>query len=833
MTQLQGLTDQEAEIRRAQGLGNDVELQTSRSYGEIVRRNLFNFVHVVLFAIGGVFILMGRWGDAFNSAGLILINVTIGVVQEVRAKRKLDEIALLTRPKVTIVRSGEERTVDPSEIVQGDVVVIRPGDQLVVDGPILSGRVEIDESLLTGEADPVQKSAGEEVMSASICLSGTAMYEAVNVGSDSYAYQTAETARTFSVEKTPLQRQVDYLIRMLSLLAIYLLMLLFFASQIHPEIPFLRNVQVAAVLMGLIPVGIFFITIVSYALGAVRLLDQGALIQQTNAVESLANVDILCTDKTGTLTANRIEYRAAYALNGSVREEVEVALGDFAHSASVTNKTSEAILAALPGNTLPLADEVPFSSARKWSAEAFDTPARRGVYVLGALEMLAPYLDDTTGLAEQVSAFSEQGFRVLIFAVNQSVTVLYPDGEEPVLPELNALAILTFGDELRPHVRETLAGFRAAGVDLKIISGDNPETVAALAQQAGVGGEIQLVSGPQLAAMSEVEFDQAAEDASVFGRISPDQKEQLVDALRRNGHYVAMTGDGVNDVLSLKKANLGIAMESGSAATRGVADIVLLGDSFGALVPAFGEGQRIVNGMQGIIRLYLERIFTAAFLFVSAAVVGLGSPFVPSNMAMYALIVVTVPTILMALWAQPKQKVDMRISSALYFTLPAAFLGALIGLLFYTGGYFFVVNNWANYDITPAQIQAFEDQLGYTLTSADMAIASAANLVGRSAMTAFLVLVGLILINFVLPPFDYFAVSVDKVESKRMLVVSILMVGVYAFIVAFPPLRNFYEVIVLRPVDYLLVLIGAVIWTVITREFFKRELLQRFLQGGY
>ena len=212
------------------------------------------------------------------------------------------------------------------------------------------------------------------------------------------------------------------------------------------------------------------------------------------------------------------------------------------------------------------------------------------LYVLGALEMLAPYLDDATGLAEQVSKFSEQGLRVLIFASNQGVVVLYPNGEEPVLPELSAMAVLTFGDELRPYVQETLAGFRAAGIDLKIISGDNPETVAALAKQAGVSGEIPLLSGPQLAEMSEAEFDQAAEAGSIFGRISPDQKEQLVDALRRNGHYVAMTGDGVNDVLSLKKANLGIAMESGSAATRGVADIVLLDDSFGHWCPLSAKG---------------------------------------------------------------------------------------------------------------------------------------------------------------------------------------------------------------------------------------------------
>jgi cation-transporting ATPase E len=833
MRAIQGLTDQEAEARRAQGLGNDVELKTSRTYGEIIRRNLFNFVHTVLFIIGGIFILMGRWGDAFNSAGLILLNVAIGVFQEIRAKRKLDEIALLTRPKISIIRNGEERSVDPAEIVKGDAIVIRPGDQLVVDGPILEGVVEMDESLLTGESDAVKKTVDDELLSASFCLTGTAIYEAEKVGNESFASRLTESAREFKVEKTPLQRQVDYVIRLLSLMAMFFLLLLFLASQIHPEIPFLRSVQVAAVLMGLIPVGLFFITIVSYALGAVRLIDAGALIQETNAVESLANVDVLCTDKTGTLTANRIEYRSLVTLNGLEEAAVEAALGDFAHSASVTNKTSDALVNALPGANLPLVDEVPFSSARKWSAESFDTETRRGTYVMGAPEMLAPYLADGEALQSQVNEFSAEGLRVLLFAHNGAVTSLHPNGDTPDLPLLEPLAILTFGDELRPHVQETIEGFRSAGVQLKVISGDNPETVAALARQAGLGDDLKLVSGPELAAMSDVEFDQTAEEATVFGRITPEQKEKLVDALRRGGHYVAMTGDGVNDVLSLKKANLGIAMESGSAATRGVADIVLLDDSFGAMVPAFQEGQRIVNGMQGIIRLYLSRIFTAAMLFTAIALVGLGTPFVPSNMAMYALLVVGIPTMFMALWAAPKQNVDLSLSSALYFSAPAAFLAMVFGVLFYTGGYLTVSNQWANYDISPAQIQQFKQQLGYTLTDDNMARAAAANLVGRSAMTGFLIFVGVILINFALPPFRWFAVMNEQVPDKRMLAISGLMIIAYIAIMAIKPLRDFYEMIVLRPQDYLVMVLAAVLWTVILRFFYKRRLLERFLQSGY
>ncbi|MCU0482171.1 MAG: HAD-IC family P-type ATPase, partial [Anaerolineae bacterium] len=598
---------------------------------------------MILFVIGAVMIAIGRWGDAFVSVGLIALNVVIGVFQEIRAKRQLDAIALLTRPKITIVRDGEARQADPSEIVLGDIIVADTGDQIVVDGVLVSDtKLELDESQLTGESDLIPKTIGQEVFSGSFVVSGKGRYEATKVGKESFANKLTAQAKSFRVTKTPLQREVDLVIRILMMLALFIGFLLF-ASALLSAVPVMRTVQMAAVVAGLVPNGLFFMVIVAYALGALRIVQQGILVQQSNSVESLSNVSVLCVDKTGTLTANKIHYEDVRPLKLD-KDQIQWLLGNFAHSASVTNRTSDAIIAGLNGENLAPVDEIPFSSARKWSALAFDNDKMRGVYVLGAIEMLMPHLPKDTDLSSHINDWSEQGLRVLLFAYNPNTTKLHDSLDNAGLPTLEPLAIVSFSDELRPNLKETLKGFINAGVALKVISGDNPQTVSALAKQAGFPPDFKSVSGTDLAAMDKAHFEQTVAETTVFGRITPEQKEQIVDALKSQGHYVAMIGDGVNDVLSLKKANLGIAMQSGSAATRGVADMVLLNDSFGALPPAFLEGQRIINGMQDILRLFLTRALYAALLIMATSIVGMGFPFVPKHASLIAFLTVGIPT---------------------------------------------------------------------------------------------------------------------------------------------------------------------------------------------
>ena len=827
---VRGLPESEAVSRRQRGQGNNVNLQTGRTYGEIIRQNVFTFINIVLFSIGAMLITLGRIGDAVVSVGLILLNVVIGVYQEARAKRQLDKIALLTRPKAAVIRDGVEKTVDPSELVCGDAVVVRAGDQIVVDGTILEGRIDVDESLLTGESDLITKKPGDHVLSGSFAVTGTATYEATQVGTESFANKLTASARAFRVVKTPLQRDVDFVIRLLMGFATLIGFLMLISVLLY-AVPLMRSVQMASVIAGLVPNGLFFMVIVAYALGALRIVQRGALIQQSNSVESLSNVNVLCMDKTGTLTANRIVFADVSPL-GVTREEVVARLGDFAHNVTSSNRTSEAIAAALPGETRRLVDEVPFSSARKWSAIAVDD-AMRGVYVLGAIEMLKPYLHaESVDFNQQVEEWSEQGLRVLLFAYHPTALSLHDSLEQPRLPQdLTPLGVIACTDELRPELKETLKGFAEAGVKLKVISGDNPHTVAALAKQAGFPGNVQAVSGTQLAEMSDSEFEQAADEATIFGRITPEQKEKLVDALRKRGHYVAMIGDGVNDVLSLKKAHLGIAMQSGSAATRGVADMILLNDSFGALPPAFLEGQRIINGMQDILRLFMTRAVYVALLILSISVVDAGFPYVPKHVSLLTLLTVGIPTFALAAWARPGKQPKRLLTSVLHFVFPAAITVFVFALLIYLFYFVTIYTQTMTIQVTPEDIALFQQYAGisYELPTQDALAFEMASIIARTALTTFTVLTGLLLIVFVEPPHPFFIGGDVLSQDKRPAFLAVLLLLAFVVINAVEPLRDFFELIILRPQDYAMISAAVVVWAVILRYVWRRRLFERFL----
>lgn len=828
MTPIQGLSESEVVARRQRGEGNDVKFETSRSYADIVRSNALTFFNVVLFTIGAILVLVGRPNDAITSVGIITLNTIISIYQEIRAKRKLDEIALLTRPQVTVMREGQETTIDPAELVRGDILVVRPGDQIVVDGEILGeGRIEVDESLLTGESDLVLKQAGDAVLSGSFCVTGSAKFEAQKVGAESFANKLTAGARAFRVSLTPLQIETNFLVRVLMLVALFFGFLLFVSSLIY-ETPLVRNAQIAAVIIGLVPNGLFLMIAVAYAMGGVRMAGQGALIQQSNAVESLSHLDVLCTDKTGTLTANRIRYHNVCPI-GVSESALKRKLADFASSASVTNRTSQAIIEGLGGKRRQVVDEVTFSSDRKWSGLAFDDHDLRGVYVLGAIEMLQSHLPSNTDLSNQVRAWADEGLRVLLFAHNPDVTRLHDAHDEPSLPPLTPLGLLSFSDELRPQVQETIAGFTQAGVRLKVISGDSPDTVVALAKQAGLPRDIRGISGPELERMGEAQFAQVADEVTVFGRITPVQKEKLVDALRQRKQHVAMIGDGVNDVLSLKKADVGIAMQSGSDATRGVADIILLNDSFAALLPAFLEGQRIVNGMGDILRLFLSRSFGLALMIAAVAIVGVGFPSVPTHGTLYAFLTVAIPVFFLALWARPARPKQSFIQDVIPFVAPAALSVMAFGLIVYAMVYFGVMRDLLPVPVTQAQLNSFETYAGYPLTSGDALKEEAAGLVARTFLTTFSVLAGIVLVLFVAPPIRFLAGIKPLSDDKRPVILAVGTLLLFIFILAVEPVRSFFELILLRPLDYLAIIGAVVLWTFVLRYTWRAHVFERFL----
>jgi len=826
---LRGLTEVEASARRAQGKGNTLKLATSRTYGDIIRANVFNLINIILVTIGAVMVAIGRVGDAVTSVGLIFFNVAIGIVQEIRAKQQLDKIALLTRPKTNVLRDGAEKVIDPSELVVGDLIVVRPGDQIVVDGKLIGGKVEADESLLTGESDPILKQVGDQLLSGSFAVSGGGTFEATHVGADSFANKLTTNARKFTISYTPLQREINFLLRLLLLLAIILGFLILLGAVLS-GVPFVRQVQMAAVIAGLVPNGLFFMVILSYAMGAVRIIQRGALVQQTNAVESLANVTVLCTDKTGTLTANKIVFETAHPV-GTNESELKRLLGIFARSAASTNKTSEALLNALPGTKQIIVDEVPFTSALKWSGMVFDLPDMRGVYVLGAPENLSAHLSLDDGAQGRIASLTDQGLRVLVFAHNPDVVTLH-HGEAITVPPLTLLGIVSLSDELRVGLKETMEGFTRNNIALKVISGDNPQTVTALAKQAGLAGDLRAISGGQLDAMSPAEFAQTVHETTIFGRITPEQKERIVTALRAQDHYVAMIGDGVNDVLSLKKANLAIAMESGSAATRSVAHMILIGDSFEALPPAFSEGQRIVAGMKDILSLFLVRISYASLLILGIAVIGLGFPFIPKQNALLVFFGVGVPTLGLAIWARPERLERGGLLRQIgHFVIPASMSIFFFGMFVYVLGFFVSAVNIINVGITPSDIAAFEEFSGITTGGAPNSyLMDVSTLTAQTALTIFTVLASLLLTIFVEPPIRWFAggdtVSGDWRPTALSIALGIGFVGV----VLIEPIREFFEMIALPFEVYLVIGLITIIWALVLRASWRGRWLQRFLQ---
>ncbi|MCB9078059.1 MAG: HAD-IC family P-type ATPase [Anaerolineaceae bacterium] len=829
---LQGLTEQEALARRQQGLGNNVNIGSSRSYWDIARANLFTLFNNILFVIGVALISLGRVNDAVTSVGIGLVNACISTIQEIRAKRQLDQIALVARPEVTVVRDGQEKIIDPAELVKGDIIRVSSGDQVVVDGELLEGALEMDESLLTGEPDLIRKQVGDGLLSGSFCVTGSGYYEAQKVGGESFANQLTMTARDFQVVYTPLQRKVDFVVRMV-MMVVVIMSIIILVTGLFEGLSTVRLVQIAAVLSGQVPYGLFLMIVVAYALGASTIAKQGALVQQVNAIESLSNIDVLCTDKTGTLTANRLQFNALYPLNGTPAKTIENQLGDFVRSAATTNKTSEAIMASLPGQQRAPADEIPFASARKWSALAFDQPERHGVYVLGAVEMLQKYLPPAAAagastLSRQVQTWSDQGLRVLLFAYNPQITTLHNGQAEPKLPPLTPLAVVSLSDELRPQTKETITAFKQLGVELKVISGDNPQTVAALAKQVGFPPDVKLVSGPQLAEMSPAEFAQAADEASIFGRISPEQKEKLVDALLRQGKRVAMMGDGVNDVLSLKKASLGIAMESGSSATRNVADMILLKDSFAALRPAFNEGRRIIGGMSSALLLFLARVTSTTLIIIAVTMTGISFPFDPAQVALTTF-TVGIPAFFLTLWARPQVLRRDILSLVARFVFPVSILNMLFGVAIYAWDYFRALEGLSQPDIPDRAKFMFESYTGVAFGTEEFGSA-AATIAAQGSLSIFISCTAFLLILFLEPPFPFFLgwrrnVSHDKRPAFLVLGLFILFQIIY-----FEPLLGSYFGILHKPSGTYFSILGLVIvWFFLIRTVWRAQIFERFL----
>ncbi|HEV7616326.1 MAG TPA: HAD-IC family P-type ATPase [Solirubrobacterales bacterium] len=783
----QGLSANEAE-KRLRKLGPPPET-SSRSTSSIVAGNVFTLFNAI---IGVFFVLdlgLGLYADSLF--GLIaVVNSYIGIRQELKAKATLDELAVLVAPRAKVVRDDALVELDANEVVPGDVVRVEPGDQLVADGAAVASRgMTVDESMLTGEADGIRKAEGDRLLSGSFCVSGSGHYLVDAVREESYAGRLAGEARAFRHPPSPLQKEVNRVILASTYVMLPLAAILVLSLSLHNTGLEEAAQTATAGLVTLIPEGLVLLMSVTFAVAAVRLARRDTLVQQMSATESLAAVDTICVDKTGTLTAGELRLAGVEFAEGVEAATAQGALASFAASAGDRNRTLETIAEKFPGEAERVSAEVPFSSEWKWSGATL-AGGGSSTYVLGAPDVLteAGALTLPPGLARKLEEETAAGRRVVAFGQAEAALPADPATAPP--PRLTPLALVVLEETLRPDAAETIAFMREQEVDLKLISGDARATVTAVAYAVGVPREAGVVEGSELpddpAALAEVALAN-----TVFCRIKPEQKKALVAALVDAGRYVAMIGDGVNDVPALKQARMAVAMGSGTQVTKGVADVVLLKDQFSRLPEAIGEGRRIARNIHRLGRLYLTKTVYAATLILLVAVPGFAFPFLPRHLTLAALLTIGIPSFVLALAPSDGPLYRGRLLRALAaFAVPAGVATAIGSILS-----FFLVDT-----VFGGNLEA-----------------------GRTAATTTLIVLGL---SFVLllergPGREHIAIQ------SYMLALVAGLGALYALILAAAPVREFFEMELLTATEWFLSLLSAAVGLTLASLLWRLPQIER------
>ncbi|HWL01185.1 MAG TPA: HAD-IC family P-type ATPase [Microbacteriaceae bacterium] len=690
-TEPSGLTAAEVAERVADGGINAFDQASSRSAWNIIRANVFTLFNAIVVGCFLVLFVLGRWQDALFGFSAVA-NSIIGSVQEFRAKRSLDRLALLSAPLARVRRDGADVEIAPREVVLDDLLVLRAGDQVPADAVVVASRgLQLDESMLTGESDAIDKSAGAEVLSGSIVVGGEGLARTTRVGADSFANRFADEAKRFSLMASELRASLDrvllwitWLVGPISLLVLNAQMIALggWAEAIESGAWRDAAVSTIAAVIAMIPLGLVLMTSLAFAVGAVKLSTRKVLVNELPAVEGLARVDIICLDKTGTLTEGDIAFDGAHPFDDAEPTKGaalpwHAALAWWGDQADA-NATSRSLAGRF--GEAPVARPVAriaFSSARKWSAVAFSSgPA--GSWVLGAPEMVFPA--GHGALMERVASFADTGRRTLVLA---SVAAAFDEeaAEAELLPEgLEPVALLTFAEQIRPDAAETLGYFAEQGVDVRIISGDSPRTVAAIARRLGLpaGEGFDARDLPEdSAGIAEV-----LEREIVFGRVTPQQKKAIVVALQSKGRTVAMTGDGVNDALAIKQADIGIAMESGSPATKAVARLVLLDGRFSHLPGVVAEGRQVIANIERVSMLFLTKTSYAVLLAVLFGAALMVFPFLPRQMSIIDGLTIGIPAFFLALLPNTPRYTPGFLRRSLAFALPTGAIVAVALLAF-------------------------------------------------------------------------------------------------------------------------------------------------------
>ncbi len=660
-----GLRASEVLDRRARGLVNSTSDANRRTVRDIVRANVLTRFNAILGTLLVVVLVIGDYRDALF--GVVLVtNAVLGIVQELRAKRTLDRLALIADPKATVVRDSDVQQVPVTEVVLDDLLEVRAGDQIVVDGRVVGAHnLEVDESLLTGEADPVRREVGDAVRSGSFVVAGHGRFVATAVGDDAYAARLASEARRFALTHSELRAGTDKILRIGTYLLVPTAGLLI-ASQMRTTTSLLDAVTGSvAGIAAAVPEGLVLLTSLAFAVGVIRLGRQRALVQELAAVEVLARVDVVCVDKTGTLTQGGLRTGAIELLDDDLTDEqLRNGIGALVTTEEHPNPSLVALAELGRPTAWVVRGTVPFSSARKWSGATFDDSA---TWLLGAPDVLLAADDPARERAEELAT---TGSRVLLVARSDEAL----QGES--LPEpLRPVALICLEEQIRPDAADTIEYFHRQGVTVKVISGDHPVTVGHVASQVGIPSATAPVDGRDLPDDNEA-LASVLEEHSVFGRVQPHQKRAMVAALQSRGHVVAMTGDGVNDVLALKDADIGVAMGSGSGAARSVAQLVLLDDSFASLPAVVGEGRRVIGNIERVANLFVTKSVYALLLSIAVGVAQLPFPFFPRHLTIISTLTIGLPGFFLALAPNDQRAQHGFVGRVTRFAVPAGAVAA-------------------------------------------------------------------------------------------------------------------------------------------------------------
>jgi P-type E1-E2 ATPase len=744
-----GLSEADAAARLA-AAGAPRKPASSRSYRSIVRANTLTVFNLILAVFGAVTLAFGDWRDALF-LGVILANTTIGIAQEVRAKHALDRLALLVAPRARVLRDGREREIAVEQVVVGDLLRTGPGDQIVADGELVeASELRLDESVLTGEPGAVARDRGERVRSGAFVTEGVGSYVAEAVGEQSFAARIVGQARTFRHPRSPLEQAINRLLYGLVALMVGLGAVLGYSlyhrhASLHTSV----STSVAGV-VSLVPEGLIVLVSLTYAVACVRMARRGVLAQQLNAIESLASVDVICIDKTGTLTEPSLRIAALEPARGIKMEEMRECLGRYAAASSNANGTIRALAQAYPRQAEPVLDQVPFSSRRSWSAIRFGD---RACY-LGAPERF-----ELGPLAQRARALAQEGRRVLALAVEDGGHAANPlpsgytlDAGDGPPTTARVLGLVVLAETLRPNVQGTIAFLLDQGVEVKVLSGDSAATAAAIARDAGIA--VQSVAGGADIPEDPERLREFALRTSVVGRISPDGKRAIVAALHDAGRYVAMLGDGVNDVPALKRARLAIAQGSGAQMARSVADLVLVDGDFDAIPRLVHEGRQALRNLQRVTKLYVTKSAFAAFLILTIGTSTEAYPLLPRHLSLAGAIAIGIPTFFLALApSQGGWRPEGFVRRVARFAVPA---GTIAGVGTVTGYLF------ALHDLDYGVIQA------------------------RTIATTVLILVGL-----------YLVLVLEATGSWRRLgivgTMCVVLAGGYAAVLLVPGTRHFFQ----------------------------------------